>query len=280
MNNQLQKRSIPSSGEMLPVIALGTYKGFDVGSNRKDRAALSEVLRALFSYGGSVIDSSPMYGRAEAVAGDLLAETHSRGNAFLATKVWTSGCGAGVDQIKRSMELLRCQRIDLMQIHNLVDWRTHLATLRAWKDEGRIRYLGTTHYSSSAYAEMERIMRAEALDFVQLNYSLDEREAERRLLPLAEERGMAVLVNLPFGAGSLFSVLRGKPVPAWVREAGCETWSQVLLKFVIAHPAVTCVIPGTANPAHMEQNCRAGLGPMLDESLRQRLIPFWDSNCR
>ena len=280
MNKQVQKRAIPSSGEMLPVIGLGTYKGFDVGSNRKDRAALSDVLRTLFSYGGSAIDSSPMYGRAEGVVGYLLSESQAQEKAFLATKVWTSGRSAGVDQMKRSTQLLRRQRIDLMQIHNLVDWRTHLATLRAWKDEGRIRYLGITHYSSSAYAEMERIMQAETLDFVQLNYSLDDREAERRLLPLAAERGMAVLVNLPFGAGSLFRTSRGKPVPPWMREAGCETWSQVLLKFAIAHPAVTCVIPGTGNPEHMDENCRAGLGPVLDDSLCKRLVAFWDSDCR
>jgi diketogulonate reductase-like aldo/keto reductase len=280
MNKQVQKRAIPSSGEMLPVIGLGTYKGFDVGSNRKDRAALSEVLRTLFSYGGSAIDSSPMYGRAEGVVGYLLSEMQAPEKEFLATKVWTPGRSAGVDQMKRSTQLLRRQRIDLMQIHNLVDWRTHLATLRAWKDEGRIRYLGITHYSSSAYAEMERIMHAETLDFVQLNYSLDDREAERRLLPLAAERGMAALVNLPFGAGSLFRLLRGKPVPPWMRAAGCETWSQVLLKFAIAHPAVTCAIPGTGNPNHMDENCRAGLGPMLDDSLCKRLVAFWNSECR
>ena len=280
MNKQVQKRAIPSSGEMLPVIGLGTYKGFDVGSNRKDRAALSDVLRTLFSYGGSAIDSSPMYGRAEGVVGYLLSESQAQEKAFLATKVWTSGGSAGVDQMKRSMQLLRCERIDLMQIHNLVDWRTHLATLRAWKDEGRIRYLGITHYSSSAHADMERIMHAETLDFVQLNYSLDDREAARRLLPLAAERSMAVLVNLPFGAGSLFRTSRGKPVPPWMREAGCETWSQVLLKFAIAHPAVTCVISGTGNPEHMDENCRAGLGPVLDDSLCKRLVAFWDSDCR
>ena len=215
-------RIIPSTGESLPVIGIGTYKGFDVGSSSKERAALGGVLRNLFSLGGSVLDSSPMYGRAEGVAGDLLAEQHAREKAFVATKVWTQGRAAGIDQMNHSMKLLRCERIDLMQIHNLVDWRTHLATLRAWKEEGRIRYLGITHYSSSAYGEMEKIMRAETLDFVQLNYSLDEREAERRLLPLAAERGMAVLVNLPFGQGRLFRTLRGKPIPPWMQEAGCE----------------------------------------------------------
>ena len=265
-------RKIPSSGEALPVIGLGTYKGLDVGSGSKERAVLGEVLRTLFSQGGTVLDSSPMYGRAEEVAGELLAAQHAREKAFVATKVWTEGRSSGIDQMNRSMKLLRCERIDLMQIHNLVDWRTHLATLRAWKDEGRIRYLGITHYSSSAYGEMEKIMRAEALDFVQLNYSLDEREAERRLLPLAAERGMAVLVNLPFGQGRLFRTLRGKPVPPWMQEAGCETWSQVLLKFTLANKAVTCVIPGTGNSKHMEENCRAGEGSMLEEPLVRKLV--------
>jgi len=272
LNAPMLTRKIPSSGEALPVIGLGTYKGFDVGSGSKERAVLGEVLRTLFSQGGTVLDSSPMYGRAEEVAGELLAAQHAREKAFVATKVWTEGRSSGIDQMNRSMKLLRCERIDLMQIHNLVDWRTHLATLRAWKEEGRIRYLGITHYSSSAYGEMEKIMRAEALDFVQLNYSLDEREAERRLLPLAAERGMAVLVNLPFGQGRLFRTLRGKPVPPWMQEAGCETWSQVLLKFTLANKAVTCVIPGTGNSKHMEENCRAGEGSMLEEPLVRKLV--------
>src|ERR1700686_2393588 len=265
LDGPMLTRTIPSSGEALPVIGIGTYKGFDVGSGSKERAALGDALRILFSMGGSVLDSSPMYGRAEGVAGELLASQHARELAFVATKVWTQGRSSGIEQMNRSMNLLRCAQIDLMQIHNLVDWRTHLATLRAWKEEGRIRYLGITHYSSSAYGEMEKIMRAETLDFVQLNYSLDEREAERRLLPLAAERGMAVLVNLPFGQGRLFRTLRGKPVPPWMQEAGCETWSQVLLKFALAHQAVTCVIPGTGNPDNMEENCRGGDGAALEE---------------
>lgn len=270
-------RKIPSTGEALPVIGLGTYKGFDVTSGGKERAALGEVLRELLAVGGSVLDSSPMYGRAEGVAGELLAAQGARDKLFVATKVWTQGRAAGIDQMKRSMNLLRCDRLDLMQIHNLVDWRTHLETLRAWKEEGRIRYLGITHYSSSAYGEMEKIMRAEALDFVQLNYSLDDREAERRLLPLAAEREIAVLVNLPFGQGSLFSRLRGKPAPPWMRDAGCETWPQILLKFTLSHPAVTCVIPGTADPHHMAENCQAGIAPMLDEALRKKLVAYWDA---
>jgi diketogulonate reductase-like aldo/keto reductase len=273
-------RIIPSSGEALPVIGIGTYKGFDVGSGGKTRTALGDVLRVLFSQEGSVLDTSPMYGRSEEVAGELLSAQGARKKAFVATKVWTEGRGAGIDQMKRSMKLLQCESIDLMQIHNLVDWNTHLATLRAWKEEGRIRYHGITHYSSRAYGEMEKIMRAEKLDFIQLNYSLDDREAAQRLLPLAAERGMAVLVNLPFGQGSLLKALRGKPVPPWMQEAGCDTWPQVLLKFALAHKAVTCVIPGTGNPDHMADDCRAGVGAILNDSHVKKLTAFWDSECR
>jgi aryl-alcohol dehydrogenase-like predicted oxidoreductase len=270
-------RTIPSSGGLLPAIGLGTYKGFDVGLLEKERAALGGVLSVLFGAGGSVIDSSPMYGRAEGVVGELIAAERAREKAFVATKVWTEGRAAGIEQMNRSMNLLRCERIDLMQIHNLVDWRTHLATLRAWKEAGRIRYLGITHYSSSAYADMEKIMRAEPLDFVQLNYSLDDREAEHRLLPLAAERGVAVLVNLPFGAGRLLRSVRGKPLPPWLREAGCETWPEALLRFTLANPAVTCVIAGTGNASHMAENCRAGEDAVSEESIVERLIALWNS---
>ena len=270
-------RKIPSTGEALPVIGLGTYKGFDVNLNEKERAALGDVLRTLFVAGGSVVDSSPMYGRAEGVAGQLIAAQSAREMAFIATKVWTEGRDAGIEQMNRSRNLLRAERIDLMQIHNLVDWRTHLATLREWKESGQIRYLGITHYSSSAYAQMEKIMRAETLDFVQLNYSLDDREAERKLLPLAAQRGIAVLVNLPFGAGSLLRSIRGKPVPPWLKEAGCQTWPEAMLKFVVAKQAATCVIPGTASANHMAENCRAGEGPLLEESITKKLTSFWDS---
>lgn len=270
-------RAIPSTGESLPIIGLGTYKGFDVSSHGKEREALGEVLNTLFAAGGSVIDSSPMYGRAECVAGELIAAQRARAKAFLATKVWTEGRAAGIEQMNRSINLLQAERIDLMQIHNLVDWRTHLVTLRAWKESGRIRYLGITHYSSSAYREMEKIMRAETLDFVQLNYSLDDREAAQRLLPLAAERGIAVLVNLPFGAGRLLRTARSKPLPPWLREAGCETWPEALLRFTLANPAVTCVIPGTGDPNHMAENRGAGEGPLLQQSVIKKLIEYWDS---
>src|SRR4051794_39884211 len=269
--SSMQTRPIPSTQEALPVIGCGTWQTFDVGPSPADRAPLGEVLDTLFAGGGSVVDSSPMYGRAEGVVGDLLAAAGSRGRAFLATKVWTRGRAEGIAQMERSMALLRADRIDLMQIHNLLDWRTHLATLRDWKAQGRIRYLGVTHYTPSAYTELEAVMRAEPLDFVQVNYALDDREAERRILPLAAERGMAVLVNRPFGGGGLLRRLASRPLPPIATEIGCASWAQLLLKFVLGHPAVTCAIPGTAKPAHMADNVRAGRGPLPDETMRGRI---------
>lgn len=269
---RMQQRKIPSSGEMLPVVGVGTWRTFDVGNRPEDRRPLAEVLAILFAAGGSVIDSSPMYGPAEGVVGDLLAAAGTRGKAFLATKVWTSGRANGIEQMQRSMALFRTDRIDLMQIHNLLDWRTHLPTLRAWKTEGRIRYLGITHYTSSAYDELEAAMRAERWDFVQLNYALDDRTAERRLLPLAAERGIAVIVNQPFGGGGLLRKLSSRPLPGWAPEIGCTSWAQVLLKFVLANAAVTCVIPGTGKPEHLRDNQQAGLGPYPDAAMLKRMI--------
>lgn len=267
----MQTRAIPSTGERLPVIGCGTWQGFDVANDPAARQPLAAVLRTLFAAGGSVIDSSPMYGRSEEMTGDLLVETGARQKAFLATKVWTRGREEGRRQIERSMKLLRTDTLDLLQVHNLSDWKVQLATLRELKATGRIRYLGVTHYTSSAYADLEAVMRGEALDFIQVNYSADDRAAEERILPLAADRGMAVLINLPFGGGGLLRRVRAKPLPAWAAEAGCTTWAQVFLKFVLAHPAVTCVIPGTANPDHMAQNAQAGVGQPLDATLKQRL---------
>jgi diketogulonate reductase-like aldo/keto reductase len=270
--SRMQTRVIPSSGETLPVIGLGTWQTFDVGSDATARTQLTQVLATLFDAGGSVIDSSPMYGTSEDVAGSLVADMRARSKAFLATKVWTRGRDAGVQQINRSMQLLRADKLDLLQVHNLLDWRIHLATLRDLKNRGRIRYLGVTHYTSSAYRELEAVMREQQLDFIQVNYSADDRTAEQRILPLAAERGMAVLINLPFGGGGLLRRLRAKPLPAWAAEIGCDSWAQILLKFVIGHPAVTCVIPGTANPDHMRDNAVAGTGPFLGEAARRRIV--------
>jgi diketogulonate reductase-like aldo/keto reductase len=271
MPEKMQTRKIPSSGAPLPVVGCGTWRAFDVGQAAAERAPLTEVLAILFEAGGTVIDSSPMYGAAEGVVGDLTAAPGSRDKAFIATKVWTRGREQGIAQMRQSMALLRTERVDLMQIHNLVDWRVHLATLRAWKREGRIGYLGVTHYTVSAYGELEAVLRAETLDFVQLNYAINDRAAEQTLLPLAADRGIAVIVNQPFGGGDLFRSLRGRPLPDWAAEIGCTSWAQILLKFVLGHPAVTCVIPGTSRPEHMRDNVGAGIGHMPDRALWQRM---------
>jgi diketogulonate reductase-like aldo/keto reductase len=264
-------RRIPGTGEALPVIGLGTWQAFDVGRDAAARAPLAEVLRAFVELGGRLVDSSPMYGRAESVVGDLAAELGLGGRLFLATKVWTTGREAGVRQMLESMRRLRTERIDLLQVHNLVNARTHLETLAAWKREGRIRYLGVTHYTARGQEEVAAVLERHAVDFVQINYSAGEREAERRLLPLAAERGVAVIANRPFAGGGLLRDLRSRPLPAIAGELGCSTWAQLLLKFVVGHPAVTCAIPATSNPAHLRDNVAAGRGRLPDEAERGRI---------
>ena len=269
-------RPIPSSGIPLPVVGVGTWRGFDVGADAAARAQRADLLRALFDAGGRVIDSSPMYGSSEDVAGALLTQLQAHDRAFVATKVWTEGRDAGIAQMEASMRKLQHPRIELMQIHNLVDWRTHLDTLRAWKRDRRIGHLGITHYRDDAHASLEAVIRAEALDSVQLNYSIDNRASEARLLPLAADRGVAVLVNLPFGGGGLLKQVQGKPLPGWAQELGCRTWAQVCLKYVIAHPAITCVIPGTSRPEHMRENAEAGMGTLPDADLRRRMVAAFE----
>jgi diketogulonate reductase-like aldo/keto reductase len=268
----LLERGIPSSGETIPAIGLGTWRTFDVGAGAAERGPLTEVLRRFVELGGRVIDSSPMYGAAESVVGDLAGELDVGDRLFLATKVWTSGRQTGVAQMEASRRRLRARRVDLMQIHNLLDWRTHLRTLREDQQAGRIRYLGVTHYTAGAYDELERVLRRETLDFVQVNYSLGERDAERRILPLAHERGIAVLVNRPFSEGGLFRRMGGQPLPSWAAEIGCESWAQVFLKWILAHPAVTCVIPATSRPQHLVDNMKAGLGALPDAAMRERIV--------
>ena len=267
---RMKTRPIPSSKEALPVIGCGTWVGFGHAPDSAEYKRLPGVLNALFDAGGTLLDSSPMYGRAEETTGELLAAAKAPAKPFLATKVWTRGREAGIAQMEQSFAHLRTHRIDLMQVHNLVDWRTQLATLREWKSQGRIRYLGITHYTASAFGDVEAVLRAETLDFLQINYSIDDREVEKRLLPLAAERGVAVIVNQPFGGGGLLRGLRDKPLPGWASEIGATSWAQVLLKFTLSHPAVTCVIPGTSRPEHMVDNAKAGSGPVPDAGFWRR----------
>jgi diketogulonate reductase-like aldo/keto reductase len=269
---KIRTRPIPKTAEQLPVIGLGTWQSFDIGPNSAGRAERQEVLRLLFEAGGSMIDSSPMYGRSEGVVGDLLEAMNARGKAFLATKVWTWGEEAGQRQMDESFRRFRTETVDLMQIHNLVDWRTHLRTLRVWKEGGRIRYIGITHYTDTALAELANVIRTEPVDFVQLPYSIGMREAERELLPLAQDKGVAVIVNRPFEGGTLFRERRTEALPEWAAELGIESWAQFFLKFVLSHPAVTCVIPGTAKPKHMADNLNAGRGSEPDSKMRERML--------
>jgi diketogulonate reductase-like aldo/keto reductase len=274
----MMTRPIPSTGEPMPVIGLGTWRAFDVDSDETGRRPLRQVLQRLLDDGGRIIDTSPMYGRAEAVTGDLLAELGTRPRSFLATKVWTTGRERGIEQMRRSAQLLRTEIIDLMQIHNLVDWRTHLATLRRMKEEGRVRYIGITHYTTGALPELARILRAEpGIDFVQLGYSLATRAAETELLPVAAERGVAVIANQPLERGDLFRRVRRHALPDWAREFDCASWAELFLKYVLAESAVTCVIPATGNPDHMKDNLAAGYGTLPDAHQREQIRELWDA---
>ena len=274
---RIAARPIPATGEALPVIGLGTWQTFDVGISAPERAPLKQVLEILAQSRGSVVDSSPMYGSSESVAGDLIAELGLRERLFIATKVWTSGRDEGIRQMETSFRRLRVQRMDLMQVHNLLDVATHTKTLKAWKAEGRVRYIGITHYTASAYPEVERWLRTGDYDFLQINYSLDEPEAEKRVLPLAQEKRVAVIVNRPFGQRSLFRRVRGKPVPEWAKEElGVQSWAQFFLKWIVGHPAVTCAIPGTSKPEHMRDNLAAGAGALPDAALRRRMAEYLD----
>jgi diketogulonate reductase-like aldo/keto reductase len=267
-------KKIPSTGDALPIIGVGTWQTFDVGSDPSARAPLRELLKLL---NGNLIDSSPMYGSSETVAGDLIAELGMRDKLFVATKIWSNGREAGIAQMETSFQRLRVQRMDLMQVHNLAGVGTHTKTLLDWKDKKRIRYIGITHYTSSAYAEVERAMKTRHYDFLQINYSLAENESERRLLPLAQELKMAVIANRPFAEGALFRRVKGKPLPPWAAELGIESWAQYFLKWIVSHPAVTCTIPGTGNPRHMKDNLGAGQGPLPDESERKRMAQYFDA---
>ncbi|MFY0625789.1 MAG: aldo/keto reductase [Reichenbachiella sp.] len=271
-NKNMNYRIIPSSNEKIPVIGLGTWQSFDVGNSNLEREPLKEVLKILVEHGGSLIDSSPMYGRSEKVVGDLTTELQIKDKIFEATKVWTSGKEEGISQMNESMKLMRANPMDLMQIHNLVDWKTQLQTLRKWKDEKKIRYLGITHYHKGGYAELEKIMRNEALDFIQINYNLAVQDASERILPMAKDRGMAVLINRPFEGGSLFRMVKNKTFPAWANEFDAKSWGQFFLKFILANSATTCVIPGTSKARHMLDNVQAGFGKLPSSEHQRKMI--------
>lgn len=269
-------RPIPSSGERIASIGMGTWLTFDAGESTQRRAALAQVLRLFFDAGGTLIDSSPMYGSAERAVGDLLAQIGRADRVFSATKVWTSGRSEGERQMRRSLEYWRLPKLDLIQVHNLLDWQTQLRLLREWQAAGRVRYVGVTTSHGRRHDELEALMRRERLDFVQFGYSVADRSAEQRLLPLAADRGIAVIANRPFHDGGLFARVRDEPLPDWAAEFGATNWAQVFLKFVISHPAVTCAIPATSKPAHAEQNMGALRGPLPDAAARLRIARLFD----
>ncbi len=272
----LIKKKIPKSGEALPVVGIGTWQTFDVGPKAPERAELTDVLRLFSDMGGSVVDSSPMYGEAERVVGDLTAQIGNRDKLFFATKVWTQGRDAGIREMEKSLKLMRTTRMDLMQVHNLLDLATHEKTLLEWKAAGKIRYLGITHYHAGAHAELERLVRTKRYDTVQFNYSMAEREAEERLLPACLDSGTAVIVNRPFAQANMFGRVKGKTLPPWCADFDCGSWAQFFLKFLISHPAVTCVIPGTRRVAHLKDNLQAGMGRLPDAAQRKRMAEYFD----
>lgn len=273
----LLKRVIPSTGESIPAIGVGTWQTFDVGTSATDRAPLLDVLRKMIELGATVIDSSPMYGNSEGVVGDLSTQANVNDKLFVATKVWTTGEQAGIDQMNRSFNLLKREKMDLMQIHNLVDWQTHLKTLRRWKEQGKIRYIGITHYTDGAHTTLTKILKEHPIDFVQANYNLLDTNAELELLPVAQERKVAVIANRPFEEGSLFRMAKGKEVPAWAKEFGCESWAQFFLKFILSHPSVTVAIPGTSKVAHLLDNLGATQGRLPDAREREKMKSVFKS---
>jgi diketogulonate reductase-like aldo/keto reductase len=271
------KRPIPRSAELLPIIGMGSSRTFDIGEDKARQAQLAKVLQAFFDHGGALIDSSPMYGRAEQVLGDLLKNTRNTQALFAATKVWTYGKEDGIQQMHRSMKLMGVEVFDLMQIHNLRDWEVHIDTLKEWRAEGKVRYIGITTSHGRYHDELEKVMKSEPLDFVQFTYHINNLEAETRLLPLAKERGIATLINRPFQRGELFRTVRGKAVPAWASEFDCQSWGQFFLKYIASHPAVTCIIPATSKLHHMVDNMAAGYGRLPDAVMRKRMRAYFTS---
>lgn len=271
-NKKILTRIIPSSGKQLPVVGLGTWQTFDVGNSQEKRKVLSEVLTEMHRFGGRVIDSSPMYGSSERVVGDLAQNLDFKDQLFYATKVWTSGKQAGIRQMEASMAKMRRKQIDLIQIHNLVDWKTHVKTLREWKEQQKITYWGITHYVDSAHASLERIIKSERPDFVQFNYSIRSRHAENSLFETAKKYDAATIINQPYEGGALFRLTKGKTLPPWASEYDINSWGQYFLKFILSNEDVTCVIPGTSKPHHMIDNMGAGLGKLPDKAIREKMV--------
>jgi diketogulonate reductase-like aldo/keto reductase len=271
------KKAIPKTGEQLPVIGMGTSRTFDVGNDQALRAQLADVLQTFFEHGGAVIDSSPMYGNAEQVTGDLLKTINNKQALFAATKVWTWGKQEGIAQMQQSSQRMGVKVFDLVQIHNLRDWEVHLETLKAWKAEGKVRYIGITTSHGRFHDELEVILENEPFDFVQFSYNILNRTVEQRLLPIARERGIATLVNRPFARGELFSLVKGRALPDWSSEVDIRSWGQFFLKFVVSHPDVTCAIPATSKPHHMLDNMAAGFGQLPDATMRARMLAYINS---
>jgi diketogulonate reductase-like aldo/keto reductase len=276
-NQKIMTRKIPSTGEDLPAIGLGTWQVFDAGNNAAARAPLREVIANFHKAGGALIDSSPMYGSAEAVSGDLVAELGLRDKLFMATKVWTRGREDGIREMDRSFQRMKVKQMDLMQVHNLLDVDVHTRTLLDWKSKNKIRYLGITHYTASAHAEVERQLKKEKYDFLQINYSLAERDSEKRLLPYCLDNKIAVIANRPFAEGAMFRRVSGKPLPPWAAEFGAASWAQFFLKWIVGHPAVTCAIPGTGKPEHIADNVAAGFGALPDAGQRKKMAEYFDA---
>jgi diketogulonate reductase-like aldo/keto reductase len=276
LKKTMMKRKIPSTGELIPVIGLGTWIQFDVDRVSQEINELKKVLTNMNEIGGRLIDSSPMYGRSEETIGDLATGQQIPDKFFYATKVWTRGRQAGIDQMNASMKKMRRTTMDLMQIHNLVDWRTHIQTLREWKQQGKIRYIGITHYTDSHHDELADIIEKEKPDFVQFNYSVRSRHAEKRLLKTAQDNGTAVIINQPFETGALFYYVQGKKLPPMAAEYEINSWAQFFLKYIVSHPAVTCAIPGTSNPLHVVENMQTAYGSMPGEGDRKRMADYFD----
>ncbi|MCE6987777.1 aldo/keto reductase [Dyadobacter sp. CY323] len=270
----LLERKIPSSGEMLPVVGLGSWQQFDVGANAAERNPLKDVLTKMHELGGKMIDASPMYGRSEGTIGDLTDELKLNDKFFLATKVWITGKQQGMDQMNDSFRKMKRTKMDLMQVHNLQDWQTHLNTLKSWKEQGKVRYIGITHYTDSAHARLEEIVRSKAVDFVQFNYSIRSRNAEKSLLDAARDNNVAVIINEPFEQGALFRAIKGKELPEWASDYDIKSWAQFFLKYIISNKAVTCVIPGTSDVKHLVDNLSAGIGKLPDEAGRKKMISW------